>query len=235
METSYRNVHLLVIGVLFTTLAGFLFTYFILFPKFEGISITKHLHGLSLFAWYAMLIAQPILIKKGKLQAHRSLGKLSYVLMPLIVLGILAVGGGGYHTALAKGSSMAEAVGGLALSVPGALTLAIVYSLAIWYRKKPALHMRYMICTLIPMLGPGLGRALIIFGKIPFLMSVAWANYAALALAAVLIIYDWRKGKNFTPYVLVFVLTLLEYLTFQHQMGTVWQAIGGAYAHVFLN
>lgn len=47
METTYRNVHYLVIGVLCTTLAGFLFTYFIKFPSFEGISLMKHLHGLS--------------------------------------------------------------------------------------------------------------------------------------------------------------------------------------------
>lgn len=234
METSYRNVHFLVIGVLFTTLAGFLFTYFILFPKFEGISITKHLHGLSLFAWYAMLIAQPILIKKGKLQAHRSLGKLSYVLMPLIVLGILAVGAGGYHAALAKNAPAAEAIGGLSLSLPGAIMLAIVYALAIWHRKNPALHMRYMICTLLPMLGPGLGRALIIFGKLPFPVGVAVADYAAMALAAVLIIYDWRKGKNFTPYVVALALTVLAHFAFINNMGAVWQTIGGAYAHMFL-
>jgi hypothetical protein len=234
METSYRNVHLLVIGVLFTTLAGFLFTYFMLFPKFEGISITKHLHGLSLFAWYAMLIAQPILIKKGKLQAHRSLGKLSYVLMPLIVLGILAVGAGGYHAALAKSAPAAEAIGGLSLSLPGAIMLAIVYALAIWHRKNPVLHMRYMICTLIPMLGPGLGRAVIIFGRLPFPIGVAVADYAAMALCAALIIYDWRKGKNFTPYVVALVLTILVHLAFINNMGAVWQAFGGAYARIFL-
>lgn len=58
-----------------------------------------------------MLLAQPILIKKGKPQVHRALGKVSYVLMPLIVLGILLVGRDGYYASLEKGGTV-EAVGG---------------------------------------------------------------------------------------------------------------------------
>lgn len=232
METSYRNVHWLFVSVLFIIFAGFFFTYFIKFPRFEGISGVKHFHGISFLLWFGMLIAQPILIKKGKLEQHRLFGKLSYVLAPLIVVATVLVGRDVYYAILAKGT-LPEAIGTLSLNLPGTFIFAACYALAIFYRKNRALHMRFMICTVLPLLGPGLVRALIIFGKLPFPVGVAAADYTTIALAIGLIIYDWRKGKNFAPYAFALALNLMAHFLFDHKMGAVWQAIGGAFARLF--
>ena len=44
-----------------------------------------HLHGLLMFAWMALLIAQAALIRAGHRALHRSLGRVSYGLAPLAV------------------------------------------------------------------------------------------------------------------------------------------------------
>ena len=45
-----------------------------------------HVHGIALFLWSVMLIAQPWLILRGKARIHRKVGKASYVLAPVIVV-----------------------------------------------------------------------------------------------------------------------------------------------------
>src|SRR5690606_42141029 len=45
-----------------------------------------HAHGLAMILWCAMLIAQASLVRLGRPALHRQLGKLSYLLVPLIVI-----------------------------------------------------------------------------------------------------------------------------------------------------
>src|SRR6476661_2795812 len=66
-------------------IAGFWPSYFAARP-FEADFFHVHFHGVLMFAWFTLLIVQASLIRGGQRAWHRSLGKVSYALVPLIVL-----------------------------------------------------------------------------------------------------------------------------------------------------
>jgi hypothetical protein len=71
-----------VTGVL--VFAGFYTSYFSVFLEAKPSII--HIHFTLMVLWIAMLITQPFLIKYKKLTIHRTLGKISYVLVPLVLI-----------------------------------------------------------------------------------------------------------------------------------------------------
>ena len=69
------------------TIAGFYKTYIGLFPDFgERIDLYIHLHAFIVSLWIAIMIIQSILIANKKWALHRRIGKLSYILFPLLIL-----------------------------------------------------------------------------------------------------------------------------------------------------
>ncbi|MDP4360698.1 hypothetical protein QR510_29155, partial [Escherichia coli] len=50
------------------------------------------------------------------------------------------------------------AIAALALTLPEAVFFAILYPLAIFYRHRPRLHMRFMCSTAFLFINPALGR-----------------------------------------------------------------------------
>ena len=93
---------------------------------------------------------------------------MSFVLIPLILLSIVLVGRGQLLRQAAQGTPLAVNIGGLALSLPGAVAFGTLYVLAMWNGHRAAYHMRYMVGTTLLMLAPGTGRVLIQYGHAPF-------------------------------------------------------------------
>jgi hypothetical protein len=60
-------------------------------PSFEGTAWQVHVHVVTITFWLAMLAAQGWLAQKGKMEAHHRLGRLSYLLVPVIVAGFVLV------------------------------------------------------------------------------------------------------------------------------------------------
>ena len=90
MEKAYRNLgyyFLLLIPLIFI---GFYKTYFIQFPSFkENITSWMHIHAMIATLWIIMLIVQPLLIRNKKFKQHRLVGKISYVVFPLLILSFI--------------------------------------------------------------------------------------------------------------------------------------------------
>ena len=61
---------------------GFYTSYFSVF--FQPKAPIIHIHFTLMVLWIAMLITQPFLIKYKRVAIHRMLGKISYVLVPLV-------------------------------------------------------------------------------------------------------------------------------------------------------
>jgi len=231
-DAAYRNVGFLLLLLLLIVVWGFYRTYFGLFPTFQGITTVQHFHGAMLLAWFALLIVQPFLIKYRRYRLHRAVGKVSYVLIPLVLLSIFMVAKAQF---LRQVATLPEAVsvGALALNVPALFAFAVFYGLAMYYRRNPAYHMRYMVATALLMLGPGTGRAFIIYGGMPFETGIEYCYFLTEILAAGLLIYDLRKGRPYQPYLVMLGVLLVIHLAWECRMMAGWQAFGKAYAGLF--
>lgn len=144
------------IALLALVIAGFWPSYFDKF--FDGsadFTFYLHFHATLAMLWVLMLIAQPILIRQKKFEIHRKIGKLSYLLVPLIFISIILLA----HSTL-RGPK--ENVG-LELWVPfkDLLIFAVGYGIAIKYRKTMAIHARGMIVAGIVLIEPALVRLIL--------------------------------------------------------------------------
>jgi hypothetical protein len=199
MENVYKRSSYLFMAVLLMAFVGFYRTYFGLFPRFEGITAALHVHALTLLLWMGILIAQPFLIRGQKLELHRLIGKLSYVVMPLVVVST------GWimrlvfirNTPVAPGAVDAQMIG------LADLTFFITfYLLALYYRSKTSYHARYMALTVLPFMNPSLGR-----------LGIPGPILALLILGG-LLIYERFNSRIYRPYLIGLSAYLTIYLFF---------------------
>jgi SNF family Na+-dependent transporter len=161
MESAYRNIGYFLLALPLIFIAGFWVPYLSEIPRFDpSITVPVHLHALLLFAWIVLLVVQPLAIRRGAFSLHRGLGRISYVLMPLIVISAVAMIHKEYHEHLASGMRSGAALATEFLSVSQLALLGIFYCSAIIHikRHEVAAHMRYMICIALVLLPAGLAR-----------------------------------------------------------------------------
>ncbi len=216
-------------------LLGFWFTY--ITRIFEQDTYRTHTHGLVLTLWCLLLIVQPLLIRKGQRGLHRMLGKGSYVLAPLIV----------YTSAefLKFRLSQKPALTAIdyffvALVINALVVFVIFYGLALYHRKKPTIHARYMAATVFPFITPATDRimyiyfpeALTFFPAIEGNPVVPWVGFvlADICLLA-LSIWDWKAHRRWN----VFPACLLLVLAYQYSVLNFykfewWQQISSWFA-----
>lgn len=149
--------------------AGFYTTYFT--RIFEPTPSIIHFHFVLMALWLAMLIAQPFLIKYKKLSWHRLLGKISYVLVPLLLFtGFLLMRNEYYRNIARLEKKVTDGLQHyspfeiikMASSTPIALVYIVwfllFYILAIKNRRKSNPHARYMVATALTLTGPTVDR-----------------------------------------------------------------------------
>jgi hypothetical protein len=161
MERAYRNISYFLLALLPIFVAGFWIPYFSEIPRFDqSITVPVHVHAVLLFAWIVLLIIQPLAIRTGAFSLHRTLGKISYVLMPLIVVSAVAMIHKEYHERLVGGVRAEAALSAEFLSAAQLVLLGIFYCSAIIRirRRDVSAHMRYMICVAFVLLPAGLAR-----------------------------------------------------------------------------
>lgn len=231
-DATYENIGYLLLTLLAVVVFGFYRTYFGLFPAFKGITTVQHLHGMLMLSWFGLLIVQPFLIKHRRLGLHRVLGRVSYGLVPLLLLSMWFVTRGGFLRQAAE-LPLAVNIGGLALNLPSLPAFAALFGLAMYYRKNRAYHMRYMVATALLLLGPGLGRAGILYIGLPFPVAVEWALGLTDALAAGLLLSDVVRRQPLRPYLVALTIVLAMHLVWEARMMAPWQAFGGFVAQLF--
>ena len=103
-----------------------------------------HVHGIALLLWCLLLIVQPYLIRTKRNGLHKQVGKFSYLLVPIIAYSTVDL----YKFRLRELTALSTRDYLFTASVLNALlTFLIFYGLAIYFRKSPAIHARYMVCT----------------------------------------------------------------------------------------
>lgn len=216
--------------LLFTVLvfAGFYHTYFVKLLDIKTPII--HIHFLLMGLWISMLITQPFLIKYKKLATHRLLGKVSYVLVPLVLLSAWLLAKSEYHRKIARLTEAASA--GLnnlsefeilktASTNPAAIValilFALFYSLAIRHRKQSAKHSRYMLATALILLGPTVDRIIFINLGINRLLGSSPYFVSMLMIDLILVIFicldfkNKRETKTLAYCLLIFVVSQLAF------------------------
>lgn len=183
-----------VIAILFPliVLAGFGRTYYLKFafgtPPLPGMLV--HLHGILMTAWVALFITQVYLISAKRIKTHMSLGMLGIALAVVIIpVGFLT------GAAAAKYGSTSAPPGVSPLSffivpVVDMVYFALIFGLAIYYRKRAADHKRLMLLTVISFLPPAVAR--IPIPQMQALGPLFFFGVPTLA-AIILLIYDTRK------------------------------------------
>lgn len=228
MKPSKRSLEFEKSGYFFITLfllalAGFWPSYFAKFFDGTGdFNFYFHFHAFFAMLWILMLIAQPILIRQKKFELHRKIGKLSYVLVPLMFISIILLA----HSTL-KGPK--ENLG-LELWVPfkDLLIFAVGYGIAITYRHTMAIHARGMIVAGIVLIEPALVRLIlyVFFPDSGFDPTGYLATLSIVYLILIGLIVAERKqkvGRWIFPLTLVLYLIVHSVLVFQIEIGP-WQA-----------
>lgn len=205
---SRRRIRLAVLyftAFLVLVLFAFTHTYFVHFPRFEKVTTAGHVHGLLMFAWFILLIVQPFLILTNRYLLHQQLGKVTYLLVPLLLLSIIWV-------AAAAQQRTPNAIS-LFDSVPPFIGFSLFYLMAISNRQHAAVHARYMMITPLVLYGPAIAR---VYEHYPVLNSFPMYAITFVLLLGILI-YEWRHQRIFRPwfYALAFhILTLVAYVFF---------------------
>lgn len=206
------------IVLLFLAVIGFWDSYFS--KLFSGIDRYTHLHAITMLLWIAILITQPFLIKYKKQSLHRYIGKFSYGLVPVLIISLILLA----HNQITihdYGISYARLyVLFLQLSL---LTIFIIaYALAIIYRKSPAHHARYMICTSLTLIDPAIARIPLNIPPLPFSYQVLTFTVIDLILIALIVIERNQKlGREVFPKMLV-VFVFFQGLNLTWTKSAIW-------------
>ncbi len=174
-----------------------------------------------------MLIGQSWFISRKKIDLHRKIGKASYVLAPLLVIGGLLM----MQSMMAADGRMPFQLRLtlLFLDAVSILLLVFMYTMAIANKKNTQIHARCMTATIFAILGPSLFRFMRIY--VPGFENpgiTLMANFFIIELIILaLLIHDWRNGGLRYPYVVVMGLTIFKHVMMRpiQEIGW-WQSFG---------
>ncbi len=219
-RTLFEKSHIYFLGFFLVVLSAFWLTY--ITRIFEQENYRMHLHGAVLFLWCLMLIVQPLLIRKKMNLLHRRIGKFSYVVVPALVFTTLDL----FRYRIKSQPTIDYA--SVALVLNALIAFIILYGLAIYYRKKSALHARYMLCTVFPFFTPATDRIMFVYFPstieyFPMLNGQPNVMILGFALADIILIglciWDWRSHRRLN----VFPVALVVLLLYHYSVNTFYQ------------
>ena len=170
-----------VLALVALAFAGFFPTYFGRFPRFAGTPAAIHFHAATLVLWLCLVLVQTVLVRRGRTDLHRRVGKLAYVLIPIMFVG--------FGLAIDESQRRHTQVPLIAAFFDAGLFLAYV-CLGLLNRGRPEYHRRYMILALVPFINPALGRLVLAMGLMPPMVTIP---VQLLVIVTLLVRARWRK------------------------------------------
>ena len=216
---KFPKAHLWLIIPFLIAFTGFYFTYW---SKFSEARFVQHLHGLSATAWFVLIIVQPFLYQKSKMNLHRILGTIGLFIAGGVVFSAMQVIPNNL-----KLENISENLRYSFIFADFVFVFGFSYSviMAIIYKKDVDIHARYLISTVFWVMLPALSRLiyfplLISYGfptPISFLQCVYIAGGSILLVLCILILLDFLKEKKlYRPYLLVTLTTLVVLLSWNY-------------------
>jgi len=152
-KLDYTNSWIFIIGLFAVSSVVFCPRYY---SRLSDASFYLHLHAITAILWFALLIAQPLLIKKRNFELHRLLGKLSYPVAAMIVISVILLAHS--RIAVTPEEYFVRRSHAIYLQLSLALVFAVTYAFAIWYRKTRDIHARLMVATVFTFIDPVFDR-----------------------------------------------------------------------------
>ncbi len=220
------------IGLLGLVLLGFWSSYFSkFFNGIENYSFYFHFHATMMALWILVLIAQPILVRKKKLTVHKFIGRLTYILMPLMFISVILLTHYQIqnHVQIING----EKLYGPHLIVPfkDLLILGTAYIIAIVHRQDVNIHARAMVATGIVFIEPALIRfikyALIKDGSIAFFCTIGLVY--SLLIGLMILERKQKRGRWVFLLILGLYIFVHSLLIFHIRIG-VWETFAKWFA-----
>jgi hypothetical protein len=220
-RSPYENLWIVLALLVPAVLLAFAPTYF------KGVTVSRpvtalvHLHTALMVLWVLLLISQAWLIRARQYRIHRWTGRSSFIIVPLIVVVTLMLS----HETLNRGPITMPAARGDIFTWGQVVPFVLAWALALMYRRRTTIHVRYMISTIF-----AAGSAIVFriignwFAWLPGMnLAENPENFdnAAAATGTVLVLMllgliavDWRLGIRRSPFWLVTVTTLIMYIGF---------------------
>ncbi len=212
----YKYGHYFVGFVLLVTVAGFWASYFTLIGD---VALAFHVHAFSAISWLLLLIVQSVAIHRRKNAFHKLMGKASFALFPLLILGFVMIINVSATRFAALESPIIAVLGpafgiGMAIAIAAYLTL---FYLALRNRRNIRLHSGYMLATPLILFESPFSRLMdqafpwmnVIGSEGPrwVLDTIAISNVMVAIFAMALYFMDRKNG---TPWLVATFFVLLQ-------------------------
>lgn len=201
--------------LLFIPFAGYGF-YFSYFSKLSsGFPLVVHAHAFFMLCWMSTALLQPWLIHLKKTKLHKQVGRMSYLLMPAVVLSTYFMLQYIYQGQLERlGKENTAGLAGLSADAIKAKAadymiiglvyfawLILYYSLAVFHRRRLQYHATYMLGAILTLLGPTFDRALYNFHELLGISFSTVAEYASFILISCLFagLFFYQRLKGYGP------------------------------------
>lgn len=195
--TRPRFYLLISIALVAFVVTGFARSYYLkLFSGPLPLTTLLHVHAVVFSVWLALFVAQVGLVAAHRVDLHRKLGIASAAFAVLVFgVGVLAV----FQTAISNHVSPS----GLAppqFSIIGFTSIGLFggfIALGVAFRRRPALHRRFMVLGMIASLSPASARVLRLLGVQDY--RDALIPLCAAVFIAACMVHDWRKHRVVHP------------------------------------
>jgi hypothetical protein len=148
-------------AVIVTVFAGFAPTFYLRgsFTQTRPMSVLLHAHGIVFSAWVSFFLVQTLLIARGSRRLHQRLGWIGTGIAAAMVILVTAA----MVEQLRRVNGFPPPPLALALSIFDIIVFAALVGAALYYRKRPDWHKRFMLSATIILLGAPMFRFIIHF------------------------------------------------------------------------
>jgi hypothetical protein len=178
-------------------IVGFSRTYYLRFlSDLPPLRSLVQLHGAVFTAWLLLFVVQTRLVAAHRVDLHRKLG-IAAVALALLVVVV------GAATSISNTAIPRVRPNGLTpaqFSIVGFTSIglfAVFIALGIAFRRRAALHKRFMVLAMISVLSPPASRLLTLFGLRQY--SSQLIPLAAAAFVVWCLVHDWRRHRIVHP------------------------------------
>ena len=195
--------------VILTVFAGFAPSFYLRssFHPDHELSILLHVHGLVFSAWIILFLVQTVLIAKGSRSLHQRLGWFALG----VAMAMLLLVGAATAEQMRRGVPIEEAATDISLNLFGAIMFGVPLVAAIYDRKRPDWHKRFMLCATLGLLGAPILRLILLTTNLEFPTAIIWGAVAGDLFFLPCFAYDLlTRGRVHRAYVYVLALFIVS-------------------------